>query len=438
MPNHDTGRILPSESQTNTTVFPLAITDSSATDYDSADESSVCSTPLPPLGKLGGAEPVSGPKDIKSILKSNFKNGSLKNVSINEPSSTLVKINKEASASKINSAHARKLNHVEARLVEFKEHEIKFYEKIRGLERDVKIRDNKIEYLKNELEQVKKEKESLDNKLTSFENASKDLDNLLKSQRSDKNKEGLRCLLEFVDDTVIDYSRPTPSIDALKCNKSKLQSSKFSVSEHGESSGSIMSKPMIKFAKEADCPRVIKTNKTENVRKSTVKYAETYRNISKGPNVRGNQPSEEPWPKDNYTHKSMIPRAVLLKPGTTPIVNNIDDKGYWDSGCSRHITDNISYLSEYEPYDGGYFSFRNGGGKITSKGIITTNSDYGGATQDRKSTTGGCWILGRRLISWQCKKQTIVATSTTEAEYVAAASGCGQVLWIQNQMLDYG
>ncbi|GJT26420.1 putative ribonuclease H-like domain-containing protein [Tanacetum coccineum] len=67
-----------------------------------------------------------------------------------------------------------------------------------------------------------------------------------------------------------------------------------------------------------------------------------------------------------------------------------------------------------------------------------SDSDYARANLDRKSTTGGCQFLGRRLITWQCKKQTIVATSTTEAEYVAAASCCGQVLWIQNQMLDYG
>ncbi|GKA63492.1 putative ribonuclease H-like domain-containing protein [Tanacetum coccineum] len=55
-----------------------------------------------------------------------------------------------------------------------------------------------------------------------------------------------------------------------------------------------------------------------------------------------------------------------------------------------------------------------------------SDSDYGGASLDKKSTIGGCQFLGRRLISWQCKKQTIVATSTTEAEYVAAASYYGQ------------
>ncbi|GJT58656.1 uncharacterized mitochondrial protein-like protein [Tanacetum coccineum] len=56
-----------------------------------------------------------------------------------------------------------------------------------------------------------------------------------------------------------------------------------------------------------------------------------------------------------------------------------------------------------------------------------SDSDYGGSNLDRKSITGGCQFLGQRLISWQCKKQTIVATSTTEAEYVAASKCvCGQ------------
>nr|GFC97639.1 putative ribonuclease H-like domain-containing protein [Tanacetum cinerariifolium] len=58
------------------------------------------------------------------------------------------------------------------------------------------------------------------------------------------------------------------------------------------------------------------------------------------------------------------------------------------------------------------------------------DSDYAGSHGDRKSTTGGCQFLGRRLISWQCEKQTIVATSSTESEYVASASCCGQVLKI--------
>ncbi|GJU84472.1 hypothetical protein Tco_1292018 [Tanacetum coccineum] len=65
-------------------------------------------------------------------------------------------------------------------------------------------------------------------------------------------------------------------------------------------------------------------------------------------------------------------------------------------------------------------------------------SDYAGASLDRKSTTGGCQFLRSRLISWQFKKQTMVANSTTKAEYVAASSCRGQVLWIQNQLLNYG
>ncbi|GJT95443.1 putative ribonuclease H-like domain-containing protein [Tanacetum coccineum] len=51
--------------------------------------------------------------------------------------------------------------------------------------------------------------------------------------------------------------------------------------------------------------------------------------------------------------------------------------------------------------------------------------DYVGDNHDRRSTSGGCQYLGRRLVSWQCKKQTIMAISSTEAEYVANS----QLLW---------
>ncbi|GKE66707.1 hypothetical protein Tco_1520868, partial [Tanacetum coccineum] len=114
LPNHDTGKILPAESQRNTTDPLVDVTDSLATIYDSLDESSVSSNPLPPLKKLDGVEPIFGPKTIKSILrsKSTFKAEALKGVIINEPSSTPAKDNKSSLASKVHSAPASKLKSV--------------------------------------------------------------------------------------------------------------------------------------------------------------------------------------------------------------------------------------------------------------------------------------------------------------------------------------
>nr|GEU46218.1 hypothetical protein [Tanacetum cinerariifolium] len=54
--------------------------------------------------------------------------------------------------------------------------------------------------------------------------------------------------------------------------------------------------------------------------------------------------------------------------------------------------------------------------------IAYSESDYAGASLDIKSTTRGCQFLGSILISWQCKKQTIMANFTTKAEYIAASS----------------
>ncbi|GJS03182.1 retrovirus-related pol polyprotein from transposon TNT 1-94 [Tanacetum coccineum] len=66
-----------------------------------------------------------------------------------------------------------------------------------------------------------------------------------------------------------------------------------------------------------------------------------------------------------------------------------------------------------------------------------SDSDYAGCNLDRKSTSGGCQILGRKLVCWSAKKQSSIAMSSAEAKYVAVAGYCAQVLWIKSELADY-
>ncbi|GJV10109.1 putative ribonuclease H-like domain-containing protein [Tanacetum coccineum] len=145
---------------------------------------------------------------------------------------------------------------------------------------------------------------------------------------------------------------------------------------------------------------------------------------------------EEASDVDVHLYRSMIGSLMYLTASRPDIMFAV-------CACSRfQVTPKTSYLNAMKRI----FRYLKGKPKLGLWYPIMSSfdleaysdSDYTGANLDRKSTTRGCQFLGRRLISWQCKKQTIVATSTTEAEYVAAANCCGQVLWIQNQMLDYG
>ncbi|GJZ68608.1 hypothetical protein Tco_0631848 [Tanacetum coccineum] len=173
---------------------------------------------------------------------------------------------------------------------------------------NVELKDNKIENLMNELEELKKEKDSIDFKIKKFENSAKDLDCLLGTQRSIKDKIGLGLneytivpppsaqvysppkndlswtgLPEFVNDTVTDYSRPTPSIDVPRD-----VSESVSFFEQRGSVGNVLSNPIISFVKETSFPSIPKVINTENSRKPTVKYAEMYRNTSQSPKVMSN------------------------------------------------------------------------------------------------------------------------------------------------------
>jgi len=67
-----------------------------------------------------------------------------------------------------------------------------------------------------------------------------------------------------------------------------------------------------------------------------------------------------------------------------------------------------------------------------------SDSNFVGCKLDRKSTTGTCHLLGSSLISWHSKKQACVALSTAEPEYIAVGSCCAQILWIKQQLEDFG
>jgi hypothetical protein len=65
-----------------------------------------------------------------------------------------------------------------------------------------------------------------------------------------------------------------------------------------------------------------------------------------------------------------------------------------------------------------------------------SDADFVGCLVDRKSTSGGCHLLGHSLVSWSSKKQNSVSLSTTEAEYIAAASCCAPTLYMKQTLLD--
>ncbi|GJS37215.1 putative ribonuclease H-like domain-containing protein [Tanacetum coccineum] len=152
----------------------------------------------------------------------------------------------------------------------------------------------------------------------------------------------------------------------------------------------------------------------ENVRTATTPY-EAQKPKSK------NEPDS---PVNVHLYRSMIGSLMYLTASRPDIMFAV-------SACSRNqVTPTTSNLEAVKKI----FKYLKGQPKLglwyprESPFVLEaySDSDYAGANKDRKSTTGGCQFLGRRLISWQCKKQTIVATSSTEAEYVAAANCCGQ------------
>nr|GEV22153.1 hypothetical protein [Tanacetum cinerariifolium] len=132
-------------------------------------------------------------------------------------------------------------------------------------------------------------------------------------------EEGRTGLPECADDTVTDYSRPSPTVESTSGDD---QNKNFSASENGESTDSILSKPAVKFVKAAERST---SNKVEAVKKPSVRYAELYRKPSKQSIVRGNQQnwnnlkSQQLGENFNNNHKNMPPRPSVHRPYRSPM-----------------------------------------------------------------------------------------------------------------------
>ncbi|GJR06172.1 hypothetical protein Tco_0529156 [Tanacetum coccineum] len=238
------------------------------------------------------------------------------------------------------------------------------FEQLAVLKRDISYKDSEISVLKSELEKLKQEKEINQLKIEKLDNASKSLDKLIGSQILDKSRKGLG----FISYNVVPPP-PTglfspPNLDFFYSSLEEFQQLSNSGLEefqqpkfegYGPKTSKNVSEDTSNVVRESpDAPMIEKLVLVDKLTAITIK--------GKG------------WPKAVNTARpnSAVINAVRANQGHPQKV----DQGYVDSGCSRHMTGNISYLSHFKEFDGGYVTFGGGakGGKITDVQTATAST----------------------------------------------------------------
>nr|GEZ63351.1 ribonuclease H-like domain-containing protein [Tanacetum cinerariifolium] len=192
---------------------------------------------------------------------------------------------------------------------------------------DIKIKDSEIVVLKSKLEKISNEKDALETKIEKFENASQSLDKLIGSQVTDNIKKGLG----YVSYNVVPPPHTGRFLPLI------IDLSHTGLQEFAEPSVQSYGVKPIKVVTQ----------------KSSVKISAPVKENNGVPLIEDRESDEE---DEGYSHKQ------------------IEDQGYFNSGCSQHMTGNIYYLTDFKEFNGGYVAFREGdkGGKITGKGTIRT------------------------------------------------------------------
>ncbi|GJW85452.1 putative ribonuclease H-like domain-containing protein [Tanacetum coccineum] len=257
------------------------------------------------------------------------------------------------------ATYKRGLATVEEQLITYRKNEVLFSEEVAVLKREVACKDYEINVLKSEFEKVKQEKEGIEFKIEKFDNASKSLDKLLGSQITDKSKKGLGYNVVPPPHPLI-YNRPKKldlsysGLDEFK--DPEFKSYGFEDKQVSEDTSSFVESSL-------------------NVDKETVFLVDKKIEFVKPKN------HEKPVKKLVRSHLAVVNvvrvnQANAVKASACWGKPLMDDKGFVDSGFSRHMTGNIAYLSDFKEFDGGYITFGGGahGGKTSSKGTLKTNS----------------------------------------------------------------
>ncbi|GJU17913.1 retrovirus-related pol polyprotein from transposon TNT 1-94 [Tanacetum coccineum] len=224
------------------------------------------------------------------------------------------------------TTYKRRLASVEEQLVFYKKNEVIFCKQLAVIKRDISYKDSELSMLKSELEKLKQEKESNQLKIEKFDNASKSLDKLIGSQITDKKE----------------FQQPEFEGYGPKTSKS-------------------VSKDISNKVRESPAALLVEELVSDD---NTINYKEALSNKNNINIAKGKFYTARPKAVNTARPNSAVVNAIRSNQGHP----QKKDQGYVDSGYSRYMTGNMSYLSKFKEFNRGYVTFGGGakGGKITA------------------------------------------------------------------------
>nr|GEW99990.1 reverse transcriptase domain-containing protein [Tanacetum cinerariifolium] len=263
------------------------------------------------------------------------------------------------------------LESVEARLVVYQHNENVFEEDIKLLKLDVMLRDNALVDLRKKFEKAKKDRDELKLTLEKFQNSSKNISKLLTSQITDKTSLGYDN--QMFNSTVFNYDELNSSESDVSVPTSPVYDRTSVKPVKHPTHAENLREDIPKFRAVLTRSMLVQLNVvrpvTTVVPQTNVKHQRPVNHVVNKPHSLIRRPiNHRPLPKNSNFHQKVT--TVKAK----QVKQDLKDKGVIDSGCSRHMNKNISYLSDFKEINRGYVAF--GGNPKGDTECVVLSSDF--------------------------------------------------------------